>query len=487
MKRRNVIKQIGLGLSAGMILPAWMTSCSEDDAPEPKTGFEGTIGIVGAGAAGLYAADILKAKGFNVVIFEASDRLGGRVRSLKSTDKPSPSLIFNSPTELSSDFPIELGAGQVIGSDSAWAKVINELKLTTVDLTATAPDSYFLKGVFADAATAQMDADFVAAANFLENISSLGGANVSVQQAITSAGLSPDVYAILNAWIGNKSGTSNDLLGIKALAEGLGLVTRNATRMTLADNPMQDALLSRFSNVVADVVTNSVVKEIDYSEDKVIVSGETTGTGPFSVEVNKVIVTVPVSILKSGGITFTPGLPSAKTSALSAMDMDAALKVFLDFKTNFWGSASGFLYGGNDGPEYFNSGVGRSELSKTLEVTIMGPKAAELSALGKNVITVLLNELDSIFAGKASLHVRKDFSDNIIAVIQDWSLEPYLSGGISYVKPGGTNQARVDLSKAVNNKLFFAGEATDVNGESGTINGALLSGERAANEVISNI
>jgi monoamine oxidase len=72
-------------------------------------------------------------------------------------------------------------------------------------------------------------------------------------------------------------------------------------------------------------------------------------------------------------------------------------------------------------------------------------------------------------------------------IIQDWSLEPFIMGGVSYVKPGGTNQDRIDLSEPVENKLFFAGEATDVNGESGTINGALLSGERAAQEVIDSI
>jgi len=95
VKRRNVIKQIGLGLSAGVVLPGWMSSCNDDNTPEPKTIYEGTVGVIGAGAAGLYAADILKASGIKVVIFEASDRLGGRVRSLKSIDKPTASLLFN--------------------------------------------------------------------------------------------------------------------------------------------------------------------------------------------------------------------------------------------------------------------------------------------------------------------------------------------------------------------------------------------------------
>ena len=205
------------------------------------------------------------------------------------------------------------------------------------------------------------------------------------------------------------------------------------------------------------------------------------------MEANKVIVTVPVSILKAGDITFNPALPSDKITALSNMEMDSSLRVLLDFKANFWGLSSGFLYGGAASPEYLNAGIGRSESSKTLSITVNGAKAAEFSALGKDVIPVLLNEMDSVFAGKASLNVRRDLNDNIISVIQDWSKEKYIQGGVSYLKPEGSNQDRATLATAVNSKIFFAGEATDSQGESGTINGALLSGERAANEIINSI
>jgi len=486
VKRRKVIKQIGLGLSAGLALPWWLSSCTEDD-PQPGPSNGKTVVIVGAGAAGLYAADILKARGIKVILFEASDRAGGRVRTLKSGDSESISLLFNSQSELSSDYPNELGANTIYGSDSVWGKIVEQLKITTVNLTTSATDNYFLDNSFVDGATAQSDPDFIAAKNFLDNLASNSGTG-SVQQAITSAGINSRVHRILNSWIGNKFGTTNDRIGMKSLSEGFALLQRNQDILTLADNPMQDALLSRYNNVMVDVQTNSEVKEINYAGDKVIVSGQKTGSGePFSAEADRVIVTVPVSVLKSGSISFAPALPSSKTSALSKMEMDAAMRVLLDFKANFWGEASGFLYGGTDGPEYFNSGVGRSEVYRTLSVTIGGAKASELSLLGKGSIPVLLEELDSIFAGKATLNIRKDPNNNIIAVIQDWSLEPFIKGGSSYLKAGGTNQDRINLATPVNDRLFFAGEATDVNGEFGTINGALLSGERAANEVIETI
>jgi monoamine oxidase len=490
VKRRIALKQIGLGVSAGIVVPGWLTACSKEGDPTPSIPNDADVVIIGAGAAGLYAADMLQSKGIKVTILEASSRVGGRMRTLKSSDKPSSSLLFTSPSPLSSDFPSELGAEQIIGSDSVWNKIIGQLDLSTVGLDINA-DNYFLDNAFVENDVAQADSDFMAAKNFLESLPSYSGNDGSVQQVIEAAGINSRVHAILNSWIGNQYGTSNQVLGIKSIAEGLNKLIRDKKKFLLMDHPMQDALLSKFSNVVPLVQVNKEVKSIDYTGSKAIVSGNTIlsggGVEAFTIEASKVIVTVPVSILKTGDITFNPALPSSKLAALENLEMDSSLRVLLDFKMNFWGSSSGFLYGGAASPEYLNAGIGRSESSKTLSLTVNGSKAAEFSALGKDVIPMLLDEMDGVFGGKASLNVRTDLNDNIISVIQDWSKEKYIRGGVSYVKPGGSNQDRTNLATSLNSTIFFAGEATDSGGESGTINGALLSGERAANEIITSI
>jgi len=491
VKRRIALKRIGLGVSAGLALPGWLTSCNNEEDPKPNSASGEEVVIIGAGAAGLYAADILQAGGIKVTILEASARIGGRVRTLKSSDKPSQSLLFTSPSTLSSDFPCELGAEQIIGSDSIWNKMVSQLQLSTVDLETSALDNYFLDGQFVENAIAATDNDFIAARNFFENLSAYSGSNITVQQAIQNAGINTRVHAILNSWIGNKYGTTNGALGMKPLAEGLSQLTRNKKKLLLMDNPMQDALLSRFSVAAEAVKLNQVVKAIDYSGARVVISGETILSGssvePFSIEADRVIVTVPVSVLKAGDIAFSPALPSNKLTALSNLEMDASIRVLLDFKMNFWGQTSGFLYGGAQSPEYLNAGVGRSESSKTLSITVNGAKAAALSAMGEDVIPVLLNEMDGVFGGKASLNIRKDLNDKVISVVQDWSKEKYIRGGVSYLKPGGSNQDRTNLGATIGSKVFFAGEATDSHGESGTINGALLSGERVAKDIIASL
>ena len=482
MNRRALLRNLGFGLSAGLVLPPILSAC-EGEEPAPKTDYEGTVAIIGAGAAGLYAADILKAKGIKVVVFEASDRMGGRVRTLKSTDRTTQSLIFTSQTQLGSDFPNELGAGFVLGADSAWGKYIEQLKLSTINVTSAAGDDYVVDGALMAGADVASDADFIAAKNFYDNLASQSGAG-TVQSAIEAAGISSRMHAILNAWIGNKYAASNDRLSISDLAESRAMWTRTNELITLTDNPMQDALLSRFSKVVTDVRMNHQVKRIDYSGATVMIEGVNTISGEsFSMDAEKVIVTVPVSILKAGDISFTPALSAAKNNALSMMQMDASVRVILDFKANFWGESTGFIYGASESPEYFNAGVGRSELSRTMAVTLSGAKASAYSALGRNMVPQLISELDILFDGKASNHIRYDPADNMVAVIQDWSLEPYIKGGGSYAKPGGTNQHRKDLSSPLSGKLFFAGEATDFTGEFGTINGALISAERVAAEV----
>lgn len=482
VKRRNVLKRIGLATSAGFLMPALpglLTRCKPEE-PVPEIRYDGTVAVIGAGAAGLYAADILKSKGVNVKIFEASGRIGGRIRSISQTD--------DAPVR--TDFPIELGAERIVGTDSLWSEIVAQLNIPVIDLAAV-PDFYILENEFHDSVSLQGDADFMAAKFFLENLKNAGNTG-TVLQAIQDAGINERVHAILNSWIGNKYGTSNTRLDLSALAEGLNQLSRNEEEKILMSNPMQGVLASRFSSVIPLVEFNTNVKSIDYSSSKIRLSGEKVLPGgvneTFSLEVDKVIVAVPVSVLKDGGISFAPALPAVKTGSLSRIAMDACVRVVLDFKQNFWESNSRFIYGGPKIPEYFNTGVLRSEFNKTLSITVNGVLAEELSLAGKDAsVQIILQELDAIFDGKASLNIRKDEEGNIISEYFDWYKEPFIKGGKSYVTANGSIEDRAQLAQPVSDLVFFAGEATESTGEAGTVNGALLSAERVVSEVVESI
>ena len=484
MKRRKAIKQIGLGVTAGLALP-WLSSCKED-GPGPEIQYDGVVGIIGAGAAGLLAADILISKGVKVKIFEASDQIGGRVRTFRRSDVSSDSLTVFPAALPYSDFPLELGADKIIGSDSQWAEIVKLMKVPVVDFRASSADGYIIDNAFVTEEEALLDGDFVTAQNFKNSFSTFsGGANTTVLQAAQGAGVATRMQTIMNSWLGNRYGSSTDRIGANALAEALALIEHDGKELTSSTNPLQDVLLSRYVRAVSLVQFNTKVQSIAYGGEKVEIS-HSNGTDT----VDKVIVTVPVSILKAGDITFSPALPASKTGAMSRIGMDASIRFILEFKRNFYGEAMAALLGGAEGPDYLNSAIGRSELNKTLSITINGPKAEQLSSLsGTQAVQQLLDEMDIAFGNSlATNNIRRDTADNsLVFTMKDWTKDPLIKGGFSYPLPGGSNADRTALAAPVGDKLFFAGEATDDKGEYGTVSGALNSGERAAFEVIEAI
>lgn len=472
MKRRTALKQLGFGLSAGLVLPSFLSSCDSKD-PGPEVDYDGVVGIIGAGAAGLFAADILRTKGVKVRVFEANNRIGGRIYSIRAFNTE-----FNSfPRQ---DFPVEIGAERVLGSDGAWADAINLLRVPTVNYQEISTPSYIIDGIIRSEAEAMLDPDFLAAQNFLADLQNISGS--TLQNVITARGINPRMHAILNALIGNLYGTSNANLGASGLAEALTLRERDNKEIILRDNPMQDIIISRFAQTVDLVELNKKVTLVANQGDTIdlTVVDTTTNTNEI-VTVNKLIVAVPLSIIKAGDISFSPSLPTTKTTAMSRIGMDASLRVIMDFRQNLWGNERSFVVGGADGPLYFNAGVGRSEFNKILSVTINGPKAVELGALGNNAVSELVLELDSILDGKASANVKDAF------IIKDWAADQFIKGGYSYPSVNGSNADRIALAESINGNLFFAGEATDVKGDWGTVNGALNSGERVALEVVDAI
>lgn len=475
MKRRQAIRHLGVGFSSALVGSSWLSSCKKDDLT-PEIQYDGNVIVIGAGASGLYAADILMTKGLEVTVLEASDQIGGRVASLRNQQ--------DLPYQSIADFPVELGAEYWQGMDSIFGKIVTNLGLNTVELT---PETrrYILGNLVKSAAEWGNNGDFSAVQAFISNIKTYTGGAVSIKEA--AGGLSEEASALLNAQGGNFYGSSSDRVGVKGISEQMKLVKHELGYHVLKNNAMQDLIISRFVNVFPKVQLNAPVKSINYSSDPIKITLE-DGT---ELTANKVIVTVPIPVMKNG-ITFSPGLPSAKTSALNAIGMDPSMRVVLDFKKNFWGSDSSLFWGGKVAPQYFNGGMSRSEFAQTLSVTINGPKALELSNLNNDVqvVTTILAELDKQYNNQATAFIRKNLppdDDKMIYFIKDWTKEKYIQGGFSYPLAGTTLEHRTALGNPINDKLFFGGEATDISGEAGTLNGALISAERVAEDLVLSI
>jgi len=73
-------------------------------------------------------------------------------------------------------------------------------------------------------------------------------------------------------------------------------------------------------------------------------------------------------------------------------------------------------------------------------------------------------------------HLQKAFT-------HDWTRDPFSRGAYSYSVVGGSDVGK-RLSRPVRGTLFFAGEAANAEGRSGTVHGAIESGEYAAKQVL---
>ena len=68
------------------------------------------------------------------------------------------------------------------------------------------------------------------------------------------------------------------------------------------------------------------------------------------------------------------------------------------------------------------------------------------------------------------------------SVVTAWHSDEFSGGAYSHVAPGASFTDYRTLAKPFGERIFFAGEATHAT-YPGTVHGAYLSGERAANEI----
>jgi monoamine oxidase len=187
---------------------------------------------------------------------------------------------------------------------------------------------------------------------------------------------------------------------------------------------------------------------------------------------------------EAGHIAFEPAL-AMKQNALPKLESGPVSKLMLRFRSAVWeqfddGRARGasFFHAENQPFQVFWTQV--PTRAPLLVAWLGGPRVAGADPHGDtaHLANQALRSLDSLF-GK-----QWDVTDELEAVYcHDWQRDPFARGAYSYVGVGGST-AREELAASVEGTLFFAGEATDTEGEAATVTGALQSGERAANEII---
>ncbi|HEX4487250.1 MAG TPA: FAD-dependent oxidoreductase, partial [Terriglobales bacterium] len=179
-----------------------------------------------------------------------------------------------------------------------------------------------------------------------------------------------------------------------------------------------------------------------------------------------------------------PALPKKKLTAMSKLAMGHVIRVTFSFSERFWDGMSfagktlsnmSFLLSRD---EWFPTWWTRApEKSPVITAWAPFPSADRLS--GKSESFVVDKSLETL---SRLLGVSKLGAHLNAAYVHDWQSDPWSRGAYSYVKVGG-DRAEQDLGAPLNGALFFAGEATDIVGNNGTVNGAIASGKRVAKEI----
>ncbi|WP_167137464.1 NAD(P)/FAD-dependent oxidoreductase [Diaminobutyricimonas sp. TR449] len=281
------------------------------------------IAVIGAGAAGLTAARALADQGFEVVVIEGRDRIGGRILTIGPND----------------DWPqpIELGAS-IVEAGSSLADQLTELGIATQPLPVAEAETRTVEGVVVEEPAVVPDALNSAVAWAAGQPRDLSVAEALEESGAGALGTSGDISD--TAWLEHFLRTQ---LAVATGAEADRISAwYGTTGVTGVDEQAEEGqaaiVLGGFSTLIdslaegLDIAVSSPVSHVAEAEDGVSLR---LGNGQ-TLTVERVVVTVPLGVLKAGTIEFDPPLPFRHREAIDALGVGALEVIWLRFDEPFW-------------------------------------------------------------------------------------------------------------------------------------------------------
>lgn len=451
MKRRKFIKNAITGLPLLLLTPTTFASSCSTPAKTANP-IDKTVIVVGAGISGLAAAKKLQEKGFKVIVLEAQDKVGGRLRTNRSLG-----IAFDE------------GASWIHGAKgNPITTLAQQAGMNTAFTDDDSRISYDIGGVLRSAAT--YDEAETQLYTILDSMMERGNHHQSFEAVFkelypTKANDRLWTF-LLSSYITFDTG---DLDELSSTLYDEGEVFGGEER--IATNGYDT--IPNYLATGLNIQLNQRVSRIDYSNEKIKI----THNGTVS-KADYVLVTVPLGVLKASTLQFIPVLPVAKQNAIQKVGMGCVNKFLLTWDTPFW-----------DDKQYISyTPAIKDKFNYFLNINKFNPNANALMTFAYADYARKTEMMsDALIIDEIMSHLKDMYGNSIPnptnMIRTKWQINENAFGSYSYTTVETKMQYFDDLAEAVNDKLFFGGEHTEADYFS-TVHGAYLSGIREADKII---
>ncbi|WP_284704229.1 flavin monoamine oxidase family protein [Nocardioides bruguierae] len=452
-------------------MPTQMFDDGTDSVPETVAGDVGRVVVIGAGIAGLTCANALLTAGVDVVLVEARDRVGGRLRTVDVDGHPADlggSWVHHPEDNPLTDWLALAGVPSIVdptGTRFTGADLGEGRTLTPAELEGTGYAVFEPLEAEVRAAIAADEPDVSAAAAIDAHLAATHapGPERDRLRQLMAAMVEQDGAGPLSAISARWALTGGMFVG-----DVVDHVPVGGYRAVLAPlaQPLLDAGVLRLGRPVERVVT---------SPEGVRVEGTTTEGRAWAETGTHVVVTVPLGVLKAGSIAFAPPLPAHRQAVVDRTGFGTMEKVVLAFAEPFWrdldpGLMHSVIY--PDDRREAATWTWDFGLSPTLMFLVADSAVASMQADPRGFATA---QLAALLGGDLPAEPTDVASTT-------WADDPYARGAYGHVHPGQDDSDFDRLGEPVG-RVCFAGESTQSE-RAGYADGAMLSGLREAKRLL---
>jgi polyamine oxidase len=486
--RRQMLRLAGAAGAGAMLagrlaVPAFAASTQDyddgnSDVPGGLVGDPERVIIVGAGWAGLTAANALRNAGVDHVVLDGRDRIGGRSHTVDLDGVPVDlgcSWIHGPIGNPMAKFADQTGVKRLDGNveeDSLvfrWWDDDLARELTTLEKMWTL--GYAFR--FAEVDSASLADELGPRASVRD------GAEVYIQREGLQDPVKRNTEWLIRLLSEFVYGTDWSQLSLQYWS----YANSESKYLGTGEGEFPEGGYRRLYNAMAGPQSfrlNHRVTAIDQGRRGVVVHA-LHGRRRVVLRGSHVIVAVPLGVLKSGTIAFRPGLPAAKRAAIGRVGFGDVEKVAMRYDDAFWSDTTHrhMFYVSNRFPmemPYFVD-MNRTHKVPALVAFYGGPFAVSLRALDAEArLAYTLDRLHVIMNGRTIPRPRAWQAT-------DWLNDPFSRGSYSAMRVGATPDDMDTIAAPVGGRVLFAGEATN-RARHSTADGAMSSGIREAKRLL---